>query len=62
MEKLADPANMSGIDENDPKSMADWAKKMAREMGENMDDEIDSMAEEEFGAGGNDSTIPDMHD
>lgn len=48
MESLADPANLTGIDENDPKSMATWAKKMAREMGENMDDEIDSMAEEEF--------------
>lgn len=48
MEKLADPGSLSGIDENDPRSMAAWAKKMAREMGENMDDEIDAMAEEEF--------------
>ncbi|GAB4274828.1 MAG: zinc ribbon domain-containing protein [Candidatus Rifleibacteriota bacterium] len=55
MESLADPTNLSGIDENDPKSMAAWAKKMAREMGENMDDEIDALAEEEFG--GADDTI-----
>ncbi|MFZ5950881.1 MAG: FmdB family zinc ribbon protein [Candidatus Rifleibacteriota bacterium] len=52
MENLADPSALSGIDENDPKSMAAWAKKMAREMGENMDDEIDAMAEEEFSGGG----------
>lgn len=48
LEKLADPSNLAGIDENDPASMARWAKKMAREMGENMDDEIDEMAQEEF--------------
>lgn len=53
MESLADPSKLSGIDENDPSSMASWAKKMAREMGENMDDEIDAMAEEELS--GNDS-------
>jgi hypothetical protein len=40
--------------------MAAWAKKMAREMGENMDDEIDAMAEEEFsGAGGEAPQAPD---
>ena len=48
LEKLADPSALSGIDENDPSSMAKWAKKMAREMGENMDDEIDQMAQEEM--------------
>jgi putative FmdB family regulatory protein len=48
LESLADPSKLSGLDENDPGSMADWAKKMAREMGENMDDEIDQMAAEEF--------------
>lgn len=48
METLADPSSMAGLDENDPKTFATWAKKMAREMGENMDDEIESMAQEEF--------------
>ncbi len=51
MESLADPAKMSGIDENDPRTFATWAKKMAREMGENMDDEIEAMAQEEFNGG-----------
>ena len=48
LESLADPSKLSGLDENDPASMARWAKKMARDMGENMDDEIDAMAQEEM--------------
>lgn len=48
MESLADPTKMTGLDENDPRTFATWAKKMAREMGENMDDEIEAMAQEEF--------------
>jgi len=51
MESLADPTKMSGIDENDPRTFATWAKKMAREMGENMDEEIEAMAAEEFAGG-----------
>lgn len=49
MENLADPSALAGLDENDPRTFATWAKKMAREMGENMDDEIEAMAQEEFG-------------
>lgn len=51
MERLADPSALSGLDENDPRTFATWAKKMAREMGENMDEEIESMAQEEFNGG-----------
>ena len=56
MESLADPSSLAGLDENDPKTFATWAKKMAREMGENMDDEIESMAQEELNG---DSQTPD---
>jgi putative FmdB family regulatory protein len=52
MESLADPSKMSGLDENDPRTFATWAKKMAREMGENMDEEIEAMAAEEFAGQG----------
>jgi len=48
LESMADPASLSGLDENDPRSIARWAKKMAREMGEDMGDEIEAMAEEEL--------------
>ena len=34
MDSLADPSSLAGLDENDPKSMARWMKKMGREMGE----------------------------
>jgi len=47
LEAMADPASLSGLDENDPASMARWLKKMGRELGEDVSgDEIDQMADE----------------
>lgn len=47
LESLADPANFSGLDENDPGSIARWMKKMGRELGEDFGGEdIEQMAEE----------------
>ena len=47
MEALADPSNLSGLDESDPASMARWIKRMGKEMGEDVSsDEIDQMADE----------------
>lgn len=48
MDSLADPSNLAGLDENDPKSMARWMRKMGREMGdefggEDFDEMIDEM-------------------
>lgn len=45
MEKLADPASFSGLDENDPRSMARLMRKMARETGEELDDETREVVE-----------------
>lgn len=57
LESLADPSNLSGLDENDPASVARWMKKMGREMGEDFaGEDIDQLAEEaavEAGGGGN---------
>ena len=36
LEGLADPSKLAGLDENDPKSVARWMKKMGKEMGEDM--------------------------
>src|SRR5437660_54579 len=48
METLADPANLAGLDENDPKSMNRWMKEMTGEMGEDLGadfgDEMESAA------------------
>ena len=47
LESLADPSNLSGLDESDPGSVARWMKKMGREMGEDFaGEDIDQLAEE----------------
>ena len=53
LDSLADPSNLSGLDENDPASTARWMKRMSREMGDEVGggSEIDEMAEE-MAAGG----------
>ena len=48
IESLADPSSFSGLDENDPGSVARWVKKMGRELGDDFSDgqDIEQMAEE----------------
>ena len=46
LESLADPSTFSGLDERDPRSIARWAKKMGREMGEDIGPEFDQVVEE----------------
>jgi hypothetical protein len=47
LESLADPSSFSGLDENDPSSVARWMKKMGKELGEDLGGEdIDQLAEE----------------
>jgi len=46
LERLADPCQWSGVDENDPKSVARMLKKMGQEMGEDFPGEVDQMVEE----------------
>lgn len=42
LDDLADPTSMmDGLDENDPRSVARWARKMSREMGEDLGPEFD---------------------
>jgi putative FmdB family regulatory protein len=38
LESLADPANLDGLDESDPRSVARLMKKMGEEMGEDVSD------------------------
>ena len=38
LESLADPANLSGLDESDPRTVARLMKKMGEEMGEDVGD------------------------
>ena len=47
LEALADPSALSGVDENDPKSMARWMRKMGQELGEDFSgEEFDQMVDE----------------
>ncbi|MDY0042384.1 MAG: zinc ribbon domain-containing protein [Desulforhabdus sp.] len=46
LERLADPARLGGLDENDPKSMARWMKTMGQEMGEDLGEDVDALVEE----------------
>jgi putative FmdB family regulatory protein len=43
---LADPSKLSGLDENDPKSLARWMKRMGKEMGEEMGEDFDQTIDE----------------
>jgi putative FmdB family regulatory protein len=45
MEGLADPSKWGDLDETDPKSMANWMKRMGRELGEDVGD-VDEMMDE----------------
>jgi len=43
LEELADPSNLGDLDENDPKSIARWARKMGQELGEDLGPEYEEM-------------------
>jgi putative FmdB family regulatory protein len=40
LDNLADPDSLSGLDENDPKSIARWMRKMSHETGEDLGPEF----------------------
>jgi putative FmdB family regulatory protein len=45
LEELADPSSLGDIDENDPRSVARWARKLGEQMGEDLPPEFDEMVE-----------------
>jgi putative FmdB family regulatory protein len=46
LERLADDAALAGVDENDPKSVARFMKRMGQEMGEDAGPEFEQAVEE----------------
>jgi putative FmdB family regulatory protein len=52
LDALSDPSAFAGLDENDPKSVAKFMKKMGQEMGEDVGDLEQAMEEEMAGGGG----------
>ncbi len=46
LEDLADPSTFADVDENDPRSVARWARKMSKELGEDLGDDFDAMVDQ----------------
>lgn len=45
LENMADPSHLAGLDENDPKSIARWMRKMSSEMGEELGSEFNEVVD-----------------
>lgn len=45
LEDLADPSSLGDLDENDPRSIARWMRKMSGEMGEDLGPEFDEVVD-----------------
>ena len=65
LDSLADPSALGDLDENDPKSVARWAKKMGKELGEDVGEDFDqmmdeAMEEEAAGTGGEKESGDDL--
>src|SRR5262245_15373251 len=52
LDDLTDSSALDGVDENDPKSMARWMRKMGHELGEDAGDDFDEMVDELESGGG----------
>jgi hypothetical protein len=46
LDSLADPSQYGDLDENDPKSVARFMKRMGQEMGEDMGEDLDAAMDE----------------
>jgi putative FmdB family regulatory protein len=45
LEKLADPDSLGDVDENDPRSLARWMRRMSQETGEDLGPEFNEVVE-----------------
>ncbi len=45
LENLADPSSLGDVDENDPRSVARWMRRMSREVGEDLGPEFDEVVD-----------------
>ena len=63
LDNMSDPSFLGDVDENDPKSVARWARKMGQELGEDAGDDfkeaIEQMEAGEMPADGDESS-PDL--
>lgn len=59
LDRLSDPSSLGDVDENDPASVARWAKRLGREMGEDLGDEFDDAMDELAQGGMHDDSAPE---
>jgi putative FmdB family regulatory protein len=60
LDSLADPSSLGDLDENDPKSVGRWMRKMGKEMGDELGGEdLDEMMDE-MDSGGDDGDSEDF--
>ncbi|MGH7316090.1 MAG: FmdB family zinc ribbon protein [Candidatus Rokuibacteriota bacterium] len=64
LDSLSDPSGFGDLDENDPRSVAQFVKKMGHEMGEDLGEDLDAamdeaMAEGDGPGGGDDGALMD---
>ena len=45
LDAMADPSSLGDLDENDPKSVARWMRRMSGELGEDMGDDFDEVVD-----------------
>src|SRR5215472_4574023 len=45
LEDMADPSSLGDVDENDPRSVARWARKMGDQMGEDLGNDFREMVD-----------------
>ncbi|MCX8111296.1 MAG: zinc ribbon domain-containing protein [Syntrophorhabdaceae bacterium] len=62
MESLLDPCKLSGLDENDPRSIEKFIKKMGRELGDELGEGFEESMEEAMAAGGAGDSTSDEAD
>lgn len=63
LESLADPSSLGDLDENDPKSIGRWMRRMSSEMGEDLGDDFGEVVDRlEAGEDPEDieSSMPDL--
>jgi putative FmdB family regulatory protein len=63
LESLADPSNLAGLDEEDPRSLGRFMRQMSQEMGEDLGPEFDEVVDRlESGQSPDDieSAMPDL--
>jgi hypothetical protein len=57
LDSLADPSSLGDLDENDPKSVGRWMRKMGKEMGDELGGEdLDEMMDDMESGGGDDDS------